>query len=59
MSTNTAVVSIVAIVCLCLLKGYIVHATGSTAGLTDLGSAVADIVRAVADIIAAVTGRHR
>jgi hypothetical protein len=59
MSTNTAAVSIVAIVCLCLLMGYIVHATGSTAGFTDLGSAVADIVRAVADIIAAVTGRHR
>jgi hypothetical protein len=33
--------------------------TGSTAGLTDLGSAVADIVRAVTDIIAAVTGHHR
>jgi hypothetical protein len=59
MSTNTAAVSIVAIVCLCLLMGYIVRTTGSTAGLTDLGSAVADIVRAVADVIAAITDRHR
>lgn len=59
MSTNTAAVTIVAIVCLCLLMGYIVHTTGSTAGVTDLGSAVADIIRAVADIVAAVTGGHR
>jgi hypothetical protein len=57
-STNTAVVSIVAIVCLCLLAAYTVHATGSTTGITDLGRAVADIVRAIADIIAAATGRH-
>lgn len=59
MSTNTAVVSIVAIVSLCLLMGYIVHTTGSTAGRTDLGNAVADIFRAVGDIIAAVAGRRR
>ena len=57
-STNTAVVSIVAIVCLCLLAAYTVHTTGSTTGITDLGRAVADIVRAIADIIAAGTGRH-
>lgn len=58
MSTNTAAVSIVAIVCFCLLAAYTVHTTGSTAGITDLGRVVADIVRAVADIIAAATGRH-
>jgi divalent metal cation (Fe/Co/Zn/Cd) transporter len=59
MSTNTAVVSIVAIVSLFLLMGYLVHTTGSTAGLADLGDALADIIRAVADIIAAVEGHHR
>jgi hypothetical protein len=59
MSTNTAVVSVVAIVCFCLLVGYIVHTTGSTAGLADLGNAVAAIVRAVADIVAAATSGRR
>ncbi|QFS90416.1 hypothetical protein FIV07_06620 [Mycobacterium sp. THAF192] len=59
MSTNTAVVSIVAIVCLGLLMGYIVHTTGSTAGPMDLGNAVANIVHAVADVIAALTGHGR
>lgn len=59
MSTNTAVVSVVGIVCLCLLAAYTVKTTGTTTGITDLGSAVADIVRAAADIVAAVTGRHQ
>ena len=52
MSTNAAVVSIVAIVCFCLLAAYVVRTTGSTTGITDIG-------RAVADVIDALTGRRR
>jgi hypothetical protein len=52
MSTNTAVVSIVAIICVCLLAAYVVHRTGSTAGIVDIGQAIADISHAI-------TGRRR
>jgi divalent metal cation (Fe/Co/Zn/Cd) transporter len=47
MSTNFAFVSIVAIICLCLLAGYVVYTTGSTAGITDIGHAIADIIYAI------------
>jgi hypothetical protein len=47
MSTTTAVVSIVAIVCFCLLAASVVRTTGSTAGITDIGGAVAEIIDAI------------
>ena len=52
MSTTTAVVIIgaVTIIGFYLLAGYIVHETGGTNGIADIG-------RAVADIIAALTRR--
>ena len=51
MSTTTAIVLgiviVVAIVGYYLLAGYIVHKTGSTTGIADIGRAVADIVAAI------------
>lgn len=54
LSTTTAiVVALIAIVVIAgfyVLVGYIVHETGSTSGIADIG-------RAVAAIISALTGR--
>jgi len=52
-STQTAAVLIVAVALIgfYLLVGYIVHTTGTTTGIADIG-------RAVADIISALTNRR-
>jgi hypothetical protein len=54
-SNQTAAVLIVAFALLgfYLLVGYIVHKTGTTGGIADIGRAVADIIRAVAAVISA------
>lgn len=59
MSNQTATVLIAAIALLefYLLVGYIVHQTGTTAGVADIGRAVADIIRAFAAFISALTSR--
>lgn len=59
MSNQTAAVLIAAIVLLgfYVLVGYIVHKTGTTTGVVDIGRAVADIIRAVAAVISALTSR--
>ena len=48
-STTTAIVIITAVTILgfYLLAGYIVHKTGGTAGIADIGRAVAAIVAAI------------
>ncbi|MCH9728752.1 MAG: hypothetical protein K0U84_03550 [Actinomycetia bacterium] len=49
MSNQTAAVLIVAIalVGFYVLVGYIVHKTGTTTGIADIGRAVADIISAL------------
>lgn len=48
MSTQTAAVLIaaVALIGFYLLAGYIVHQTGTTTGIADVGRAVAEIISA-------------
>lgn len=49
MSTSTAIVIIAAATILgfYLLAAYIVHKTGATTGIADIGRAVADIISAL------------
>jgi hypothetical protein len=49
MSTTTAIILVIAltIIGFCLLAGYIVHKTGTTAGIPEIGRAIANIIAAI------------
>lgn len=49
-----AALAAIAIISVCVLAGYIVRTTGSTAGIADIGRAIGAVVAA---IITALTGR--
>jgi hypothetical protein len=57
-SFQEASTSVVAIISVCLLVAYIVHATGS-AGLKDFGRALAEIGRAAGAVIAGIASWNR
>lgn len=49
MTTTIALVALIAIaiVSMCLLAGYIVHTTGTTTGIPDLGRAIGALLAAI------------
>lgn len=58
--TTSVLVALIAlgattIVSMCVLAGYIVHTTGTTTGIPDLGRAIGALLAAV---ITALTGRN-